>query len=96
MRKTTRPSAMNKHSLHKQVDSKTIDPLPGEPHMTTGPTADLQMPESVAEAFRRVEALVTHGGNTSLEELQGAVEYLLDKVKAARDLSRAESRAGSP
>jgi len=52
--------------------------------MTTRRTSDVQIPESVAEAYRRVESLVTLGGKTSLEELQGAVEYLLDKVILAR------------
>lgn len=46
-----------------------------------------QAPESVAEAYRMVESLVMRGGITPLEELQGAVEYLLDRVKAARRLN---------
>ena len=52
--------------------------------MNTRRTSDLQIPETVAEAYRRVESLITHGDHTSLEELQGAVEYLLDKIIAAR------------
>jgi hypothetical protein len=32
-----------------------------------------------------VQSLVAPDGSASLEELQGAVEYLLDTVKAARD-----------
>jgi hypothetical protein len=31
-----------------------------------------------------MQLLLARDGNTSLEELQGAVEYLLDKIKAAR------------
>jgi hypothetical protein len=45
------------------------------------------IPESIAEAHHRVQALVEKGADTSLEELQGAVEYLLDRVKAARGLT---------
>jgi hypothetical protein len=43
-----------------------------------------QFPESVAEAYDGVQSLVAPHGSASLEELQGAVEYLLDTVKAAR------------
>jgi hypothetical protein len=43
-----------------------------------------QIPESVAEAYDGVQSLVAPHGSASLEELQGAVEYLLDTVKAAR------------
>ncbi len=43
-----------------------------------------QIPESVAEAYDGVQSLVAPDGSASLEELQGAVEYLLDTVKAAR------------
>ena len=42
-----------------------------------------QIPESVAEAYDGVRSLVARDGTASLEELQGAVEYLLDTVKAA-------------
>jgi hypothetical protein len=45
-----------------------------------------QIPESVTQAYDGVQSLVTRDGAASLEELQGAVEYLLDKVKAARGL----------
>lgn len=45
-----------------------------------------QIPESVADAYDGVQSLVTPDGSASLEELQGAVEYLLDRVKAARGL----------
>ena len=41
------------------------------------------VPESIAEAHRKVQSLFERGGDVSLEELQGAVEYLLDKVRAA-------------
>ena len=44
----------------------------------------LQIPESVAVAYDGVQSLVSNDGSASLEELQGAVEYLLDRVKAAR------------
>jgi hypothetical protein len=45
-----------------------------------------QIPEAVAEAYDGVQSLVAPDGSASLEELQGAVEYLLDTVKAARSL----------
>ncbi len=45
------------------------------------------IPESIAEAHRRLQSLFERGGDVSLEELQGAVEYLLDKVKAARGIN---------
>ena len=48
-----------------------------------------QIPESVAEACDGVQLLVAPGGSASLEELQGAVEYLLDTVKAARSVDDA-------
>ncbi len=44
-----------------------------------------QVPESVAEAYDGVRSVVARDGAASLEELQAAVEYLLDKVKAARE-----------
>ncbi len=49
-------------------------------------TAVSHIPESIAEAHHRVQSLVEGGAEISLEELQGAVEYLLDRVKAARAL----------
>ena len=45
-----------------------------------------QIPESVVEAYDGVESIVASDRDASLEELQGAVEYLLDRVKAAREL----------
>ena len=45
-----------------------------------------QIFESVAEAYDGVQSLVAPDGSASLEELQGAVEYLHDTVKAARCL----------
>jgi hypothetical protein len=45
-----------------------------------------QIPESVAQAYDGVQSLVARDKAASLEELQGAVEYLLDRVKAARGL----------
>jgi hypothetical protein len=45
-----------------------------------------QIPKSVAQAYDGVQALVAPDSAASLEELQAAVEYLLDKVKAARAL----------
>lgn len=42
------------------------------------------MPAAVARAYERVHLLVARDTNVSLEEMQGAVEYLLDKIRAAR------------
>jgi len=47
--------------------------------------AEPPIPESVEEACDKVHAIASADA-VSLEELQGAVEYLLDKVKAARGL----------
>jgi hypothetical protein len=46
-----------------------------------------RIPESIAKAHDRVQSLVERSGDVSLEQLQGAVEYLLDTVKAARGLN---------
>jgi hypothetical protein len=46
-----------------------------------------QIPESVVQAYDGVESIVARDRDASLEELQGAVEYLLDRVKAARELN---------
>ncbi len=56
-----------------------------------------QIPESVAEAYDGVQSIVAPDGSKSLEELQGAVEYLLDRVKAARgvDASIAITRSAN-
>ena len=43
-----------------------------------------QVPESIAQACDQVNSLLANTPDTSLEDLQGAVEYLLDTVKAAR------------
>ena len=45
-----------------------------------------QIPASVVKAYDGVESIVASDRDASLEELQGAVEYLLDRVKAAREL----------
>lgn len=42
------------------------------------------MPAPVAKAYERVQSLVKHHRSGSLEEMQGAVEYLLDKIRIAR------------
>ncbi len=45
------------------------------------------IPESIVRAYDRLQSVFQRGGDLSLEELQGAVEYLLDKVKAARGIN---------
>jgi thiamine biosynthesis protein ThiC len=52
--------------------------------MITQSVSVSQIPESIAEAHGRVQSLVERSGHVSLEELQAAVEYLLDIVKATR------------
>ena len=49
--------------------------------------AAAQVPESIKKAYDRMQSIFQGGGYVSLEELQGAVEYLLDKVKAARRIN---------
>jgi hypothetical protein len=82
---------MKKRSHHEQIDRNDRSSTGRERHMIAKRTSEMQIPEqapeSVAEAYRRVESLVMRGGITPLEELQGAVEYLLDRVKAARRLN---------
>ena len=46
--------------------------------------ATSSIPEAVAKAYERVQSLVEHQSSSSLEEIQGAVEYLLDKIRIAR------------
>ena len=50
-------------------------------------TAVAHIPESISRAYDRLQSLLQRGGDVSFEEPQGAVEYLLDKVKAARGLT---------
>jgi hypothetical protein len=57
---------------------------PLERHMSARHIFASQIPESVAEAYDGVQSLVATDGPASLEELQGAVEYLLDTLKAAQ------------
>jgi hypothetical protein len=56
--------------------------------MIAGSAAASHIPESIAQAHHRVQTLVEKGADLSLEELQGAVEYLLDRVKASRGINR--------
>ena len=52
--------------------------------MIAAGAAKSHIPESIRKAYDRLQSLFQPGGDGSLEELQGAIEYLLDKVKAAR------------
>jgi hypothetical protein len=56
--------------------------------------SESQLPKPVARAYEGVQSVVARNGHASLEELQGAVEYLLDRVKAARGFH--SSRASDP
>jgi hypothetical protein len=78
---------MKKRSHHKQIDRKSRCSITGERHMIARSIFVPPIPESIAEAHRRVQSLFERGGDVSLEELQGAVEYLLDKVKTARGIN---------
>jgi hypothetical protein len=79
---------MKKRSHHKQIDRKSRrksrSSITGARHMIARSIFVPPISESIAEAQHRVQSLFDRGGDVSLEELQGAVEYLLDKVKAAR------------
>jgi hypothetical protein len=77
---------MKKRSHHEPIDRNNRSSATGERHMIGRSTAVSHISESIAEAHHRVQSLVEKGADMSLEELQGAVEYLLDRVKAARGL----------
>jgi hypothetical protein len=77
---------MKKRSHHKQINRKSRSST-GERHMIATSIFLPPIPESIPVAHNRVQSLFERGGDVSLEELQGAVEYLLDRVKAARGIS---------
>ncbi len=52
--------------------------------MIAGSNTVAHIPESIGRAYDRLQSLFQSSSDVSLEELQGALEYLLDKVKAAR------------
>jgi hypothetical protein len=60
--------------------------------MISRSASDSQIPPSVAEAYDGVQSLVARDSTASLEELQGAVEYLLTKVMEARVLNGSSPR----
>ena len=59
----------------------------GKRHMITSGVSISHLPESIVQAHGRLQSLLERRGETSLDELQGAVEYLLDIIKAARGLN---------
>ena len=77
---------MKKRSHHKQIDRNNRSSTTRERQIIPGSVVLSHIPESIAEANHRFQALVEKDTDRSLEELQGAVEYLLDRVKAARGL----------
>jgi len=81
----TRREAMKKRTHHGKIDRTDRSSSRGKGNSNPRAIFELQIPESVAEAYDRVQFLVTRDRKISLEELQGAVEYLLDKVKAAQE-----------
>jgi hypothetical protein len=78
---------MKKRSRQAQIDQTKRSSTRGKRHFNARAISELRIPESVAKAYDGVQSLITHDGDKSLEELQGAVEYLLDRVKAARGLN---------
>ena len=62
---------MKKRSHHEQLDRNNRSSTGRERHIIAWQTSDVQIPESVAEAYRRVETLMSPNRNISLEELQG-------------------------
>ena len=78
---------MKKVTHHKLIDQNKRCCAEREPHMIVISISGPRIPESIAKAHDRVQSLVERSGDVSLEQLQGAVEYLLDTVKAARGLN---------
>ena len=74
---------MKKYSHPKQIDRHHRSFTIRKPHMVLIDNSVSHIPESIVEAYDRVQSLVERSADVSLEELQGAVEYLLDKVRAA-------------
>lgn len=60
----------------------------GKRHMISRGVSVSHIPETIAEAYGTVQSLVERCDHVSLEELQAAVEYLLDIVKATRGPNR--------
>jgi hypothetical protein len=75
---------MKKRSDHRKNDRRNRSSTTGERDMIAGSNAVTHIPESIGRAYDRLQSLFQGSGDVSLEELQGALEYLLDKVKAAR------------
>jgi hypothetical protein len=76
---------MKKLSHHLEQKNRTS--TAGERHMNARSIFAPPISESIRKAYDRLQCLCERGGSVSLEELQGAVEYLLDKVKAERGLN---------
>lgn len=88
----TQREAMKKRTHHGKIDRTRRSSTSGKPNLKTRATFELQIPESVAKAYDSVQLLVNRNRKISLEQLQGAVEYLLDRVKAARGLNSCVAR----
>ncbi|MFZ0678984.1 hypothetical protein [Candidatus Binatus sp.] len=78
---------MKKRSHHEQSNRRNRSSTTAERHMIAESNAVGDIPESIGRAYERLQSLFQRGGDVSLEELQGAVEYLLDRVKAARGIN---------
>jgi hypothetical protein len=77
---------MKKRSDYGKNDRRNRSSTKGERDMIAGSNAVAHIPESIGRAYDRLQSLFQGGSDVSLEELQGAVEYLLDKVRAARGI----------
>ncbi len=77
---------MKKRPHHEQIDRNKRSSITRRRSTIARSKSLSNIPESITEAHDRVQSLVKSGGDVSLEELQGAVEYLLDTVKAARSI----------
>jgi hypothetical protein len=75
---------MKKRSDHRKYDRRNRSSTTGEHDMIAGSNTVAHIPESIGRAYDRLQSLFQSSSDVSLEELQGALEYLLDKVKAAR------------
>jgi hypothetical protein len=75
---------MKKRSRHERINRENRSSILEKHHMIARRVSVSHIPESIVEAYGRVQSLVERSGPVSLEEVQAAVEYLLDIVKATR------------
>jgi hypothetical protein len=73
-----------KRSHRKQIDRKNRSSAMGKHHMIISGVSISHLPESIVQANGRLQSLLEREDDISLDEVQGAVEYMLDIIKAAR------------